>query len=87
MAVHWRAGWRSATITSGELFVITHGVHLMPEWSVVSWVTLLQVSEITSWNIVVKFTMTEHSIFQIHARFMLEGESDSIIIMGVVATI
>ena len=42
---HWKVGLRSATTTSGEQSVMTHGVHMMLEWSVVSWDTPPQVSE------------------------------------------
>ena len=34
-----RVEWRSATMDSGELFVMTHGAHQMPGWPVDSLAT------------------------------------------------
>ena len=47
-AALWRAGWRSATTTSGALFVMIHGARMMPEWSVGSLGTLPLVSELVT---------------------------------------
>ena len=41
-----KVGWRFAITTSGAQCVMTHGVPVMPEWSVDSWDTPLQVSEV-----------------------------------------
>ena len=41
-----KEGWRSAKITSGELCVMTYGVHMMLEWFADNWDMLMKVNNI-----------------------------------------
>ena len=41
--VHWKEGWKCATIISGGQCVMTRGMAVMPMWHVDSWDSLAQV--------------------------------------------